>query len=34
MIQGVWTDGLHAYREMERNHRTVVHEERYYQRLT
>jgi len=25
----VWTDGLQAYREMERNHRTVVHKERY-----
>ncbi|PGF14343.1 IS1595 family transposase [Natrinema sp. CBA1119] len=25
----VWTDGLQAYREMERDHRTVVHKERY-----
>jgi len=25
----VWTDGLQAYREMDRDHRTVVHKERY-----
>ena len=25
----VWTDGLQAYREMERDHRTVIHKERY-----
>ena len=25
----VWTDGLQAYREMERDHRTVVYKERY-----
>ena len=25
----VWTDGLQAYREMEFDHRTVVHKERY-----
>ena len=25
----VWTDGLQAYREIEYNHRTVVHKERY-----
>jgi len=25
----VWTDGLQAYREMDHDHRTVVHKERY-----
>jgi hypothetical protein len=25
----VWTDGLQAYREMDFDHRTVVHKERY-----
>ena len=25
----VWTDSLQAYREIEYNHRTVVHKERY-----
>ncbi|AUV84523.1 IS1595 family transposase (plasmid) [Salinigranum rubrum] len=25
----VWTDGLQAYREMEYDHRTVIHDERY-----
>ena len=25
----VWTDGLQAYRQMEFDHRTVVHKERY-----
>jgi len=28
-LREVWTDGLQAYREMERDHQTVVHKERY-----
>lgn len=28
-LGGVWTDGLQAYREMEHNHRIVVHGETY-----
>ena len=29
LLGEVWTDGLQAYRKMERDHRTVVHKERY-----
>ncbi|GAA0528542.1 hypothetical protein GCM10008992_31450 [Halorubrum aquaticum] len=25
----VWADGIQAYREMDRTHRTVIHKERY-----
>ena len=29
LLGEVWTDGFQAYREMDRDHRTVVHEDRY-----